>query len=158
MVDYAIKKQKDFPDREIWCVYDYDVKPDESTTQPQDFNGSIAKAKANGLHVAWSNDAFELWFLLHYNTVEAGITRKEINDRLKKEWKLESFHNEAKTVGFCLENYSRHGGTESVMQKLAIRRAQKLHQQYQGRTDYANHCPCTTVYLLVEELNKNLKN
>lgn len=159
LVEYAItlKQKEDYKNREIWCVFDFDIKLDEHATQPEDFNNSIEMAKANGMNVAWSNDAFELWFLLHYQHVDTALTRTEIYPVLKDKWKLKSFHNEAKTEAFCKENYERHGGTKSKEQLLAIRRAENLYRQYQGRTDYANQCPCTTVYLLVEELNKNLK-
>ena len=34
----------------------------------------------------------------------------------------------------------------------AIARAESLAELYDGRTDYANHNPCTTVHLLVKEL------
>src|SRR5579872_6040604 len=62
LVDYAIKLKQDpvYTDREIWCIFDFDVKPDEAATQSADFNGAIRKAEQNGLKTAWSNDAFEL--------------------------------------------------------------------------------------------------
>jgi hypothetical protein len=158
LVDYALKvstKEK-YAGREVWCVFDYDVKPDEAATQPQDFNNAITKAESNGMKVAWSNDAFELWFVLHYQQLDVHVTREKLNEVLKKEWGLKDFNNNAKTVAFCEGHYERHGGSKSEMQKLAIKRAKELHASYNGR-DFANHCPCTTVYLLVEELNKNLK-
>ncbi len=159
LVDYAIKI-KDDPDyagREVWCVYDFDVKPDEAATQPQDFNQSIIKAAQYGMFVAWSNDAFELWFLLHYQKMDAALTREEIYSILKKKWNLESYSNMAKKDEFCRGHYDRHGGTESDEQKLAIRRAKDLHEAFGDRQDYANQVPCTTVYLLVQELNKYIK-
>lgn len=159
LVDYAInlKNSGEYAGREIWCVFDYDIKPDEAETQPNDFNSSIIKAYANGLNVAWSNDAFELWFALHYNEIEVAITRREIYRILKVEWGLKRFSAEAKKINFCQSHYIRHGGDKSELQKLAIRRARKLHQAYNDRKDFSNHNPCTTVYLLVEELNKYLK-
>jgi len=159
LVEYAIsiKDLDKYAGREIWCVYDFDIKLDESATQPKDFNNSIRMAEANGLHVAWSNDAFELWFILHYQKLDNELTRDELYKILKSLWNLESFSNEAKTEEFCKGHYERHGGTLSEMQKLAIHRAKELHENYEGRKDYSKHCPCTTVYLLVDELNKNLK-
>jgi hypothetical protein len=159
LVDYAleISKAAKYEDREVWCVFDYDIKPDEAATQPQDFNNAIIKAEGNGMKVAWSNDAFELWFVLHYQKLETHITREELYSILKKKWGLKEFNNNAKTVSFCQEHYERHGGTESESQSQAIRWAKELHENYYGRQDYSKHCPCTTVYLLVEELNKNLK-
>lgn len=159
LVDYAleISKKEKYVGREVWCVFDYDVKPDEAATQPQDFDNAITKAESNGMKVAWSNDAFELWFVLHYQKLETHITREELYDILKKKWGLNEFNNNAKTVSFCQEHYERHGGSESESQSQAIRWAKELHGKYNGRKDYSKHCPCTSVYLLVEELNKNLK-
>lgn len=159
LVDYALKQKKlpKYKDHEVWCVFDFDVKPDEAATQPRDFNTAIKKAEKNGMKVAWSNDAFELWFVLHYQHLDTGITREELYKILKGHWKLDSFHKDAKTVDFCKQHYERHGGRESKEQKTAIKRAVALHKQYKGRQDYAKHCPCTTVHLLVKELNKNLK-
>jgi hypothetical protein len=67
LVDYAIKLkgESEYADREIWCVFDFDVKPDEAAEQ-------------NGLKTAWSNDAFELWFVLHYQALDAGLTRTDL--------------------------------------------------------------------------------
>ena len=77
---------------------------------------------------------------------------------LKKQWNLKEFHNEAKTEKFCEGHYKRHHRNDGQLQQLATQRARELHLQYENRKDYANHCPCTTVYQLVEELNKNLKS
>ena len=108
--------------------------------------------------MAWSNDAFELWFVLHYQGLESALTRHELYKILKEKWELESFSSEAKKVEFCIGHYERHReGVKSSSQKLAIRRARALHQTHGGKQNYAEQTPCTTVYLLVEELNKNLK-
>jgi hypothetical protein len=39
----------------------------------------------------------------------------------------------------------------------AITRAESLAILYTGRTDYANHDPCTMVYVLVKELQELTK-
>ena len=159
LVDYALKirEEKKYKGREVWCVFDFDIQPDESATQPEDFNNAINKAEQNGMKVAWSNDAFELWFILHYIKLDTPLTRHLLYKILKEKWELDSFSTVAKTEEFCKEHYERHGGNKSVQQKLAIRRAKELHEQYNGNKEFSRQCPCTTVYLLVEELNKNLK-
>jgi hypothetical protein len=159
LVDYALKirDSENYSGREVWCVFDYDVHPEQGATQPNDFNSAIDKAEKNGLQVAWSNDAFELWFVLHYQKLDTPLSRHELYPILKEKWEIESFHNEAKTDAFCEGHYKRHGGSRSNMQQLAIRRAKQLHQSYNGARNFADQCPCTTVYLLVEELNKFVK-
>lgn len=159
LVSYALKCQQDpeYAGREIWCVYDFDKKPDENESQVDDFNSSILRAKAHNLKVAWSNDCFDLWFVLHYNFLDNCITRKEIYDILKEKWRLKSFHNEAKTSNFCKGLYDMHGGDLSEMQSAAIKNAKKLHKSFGNNKHFASHCPCTTVYQLVTELNKYIK-
>lgn len=158
LVDYAlsIRDKEEYIGREVWCVFDFDIHPDEARTQANDFNNAINKAEKNGLKVAWSNDAFELWFLLHFENIDARLVRHQIYPILKERWNLEHFDSIAKTEGFCKDHYGRHGGN-GQQQKLAMSRAKRLHEQYQGRRDFAEQCPCTTVYLLVEQLNMNLK-
>lgn len=160
LVDFAIKKseEEENREREVWCVFDYDIKPDEAATQPQDFNSAIERAEQHGLKVAWSNDAFELWFVLHYQELESNVTREKLYDILKVKWQLESFHNTAKTIEYCKGHYDRHNGINGATQMVAIRRAKKLHQHFGVDKNYAKHCPCTTVYKLVEELNLNQKD
>ncbi|HZX74418.1 MAG TPA: RloB family protein, partial [Cyclobacteriaceae bacterium] len=77
LVNYAIKIKAlpKYEGREVWCVFDFDVKPDEAATQPADFNNAILKAEQNDMKTAWSNDAFEIWFVLHYQGLEAALTR-----------------------------------------------------------------------------------
>jgi len=50
---------------EIWCVFDMDVNKGEK--EFADFDNAIEKAKLQTpeYKVAYSNDAFELWFYLH---------------------------------------------------------------------------------------------
>jgi hypothetical protein len=159
LVDFAIKKseEEENREREVWCVFDYDIKPNEAATQPNDFNSSIEKAEQAGLKVAWSNDAFELWFVLHYQELESNVTREELNDILKDKWQLESFHNTGKTIEYCKGHYDRHNGINGANQSLAIRRAKRLHEDFGLDKNYAKHSPCTTVYKLVKELNNNKK-
>jgi len=159
LVEFALNERDkaEYADREVWCVFDFDIKPDEGHSQPKDFNDSIKKAKAAGLHVAWSNDAFELWFLLHYKDLEAAHSREEIYPILKDKWNLKSFSKEAKKVEFCKGLYDLHNNINGASQPDAIRRAKRLHEQQDKNENYAKQCPCTTVYLLVEELNKYCK-
>ncbi|WP_373512941.1 RloB family protein, partial [Persicitalea sp.] len=59
-----------------WVVFDKDATPDSK------FNAAIALAEAEGLQVAYSNQAFELWFLLHFDYVSGSMHRNLYADRL----------------------------------------------------------------------------
>ena len=49
-----------------WVVFDKDDFPENN------FNSAILSARQNGFEVAYSNQAFEFWFLLHFNLGQVG--------------------------------------------------------------------------------------
>lgn len=70
------------PYKEIWCVFDKDNFPDA------DFDNAIAKTTNHPfLRAAWSNEAFELWYVLHFEYLNSapargGTPRAYYTDRL----------------------------------------------------------------------------
>ena len=60
------------PDRQIWAVFDHDNRGEGESN---DFDEAVSLATANGLRVAYSNDAFELWFFLHDAYVDGQLNR-----------------------------------------------------------------------------------
>lgn len=77
----------------IWSVFDRDTNtamPALLPTEDMIFSQSIHTAEHAGIKVAWSNDAFELWLLLHFEDVDPGIpiSRQEIYLRLTNYLKL----------------------------------------------------------------------
>ena len=54
---------------EVWCVFDMDFNP-ERNGQLEDFNNAVFADNGANFRCAYSNDAFELWFCLHYQNVE----------------------------------------------------------------------------------------
>ena len=65
--DTDIKKKRIYD--QCWVVFDKDDFP------ASDFNQAIALAERNGFRVAYSNQAFEYWFLLHFNLAKAACKR-----------------------------------------------------------------------------------
>ena len=107
---------------QCWVVFDKDDFP------AKDFNQAIILAHKNGFKVAYSNQAFEYWFLLHFNLYKGTLHRNE---------------------GFGAIMYNRLVG----MQTQAIRNAESvLAEMSQGNP--ALEESSTTVHLLVSELNK----
>lgn len=153
-----LKAEPDFKGAEVWCVFDYDHKPDEADSQPADFNGAIEDATKSGIQVAWSNDSIELWFLLHYKYLDTALEREGYYPILKDVWGLESFSNEAKTRSFC-ENLYDLLNEGPANQAQAIERAKRLDEEHMTTgAPYHQRCPCTTIYRLVETLNAYIKN
>jgi len=60
LVEEAVKLREEDDYDQVWCVFD---KDDFSIDQ---FENAIHCAKENGMYVAYSNQAFELWYVLHF--------------------------------------------------------------------------------------------
>ncbi|RZJ72101.1 MAG: RloB domain-containing protein [Flavobacterium sp.] len=130
-----------------YCYANYRHENNED----QDFNTAIRLAQHKGINVAYSNDAFELWFILHLNFTDTALTRHEYYESLSKffGFNYEKFGKEkdfAKSIYKILQEY----------QPKAIQNAERLHLKH-GDDNFCKHNPCTTVYQLVLELNKCLK-
>lgn len=148
-----IADKEDYTDHEVWCVFDYDVKPDNEY-QKQDYDNAIASALQKGYRVAYSNDCFELWFLLHYKLIQQPHHRTEYFDMLRTEWKLESsYETMGKEEKFTKSLYARLIPSQAA----AIRHAKRLYKTCSDGRSYHEMNPCTTVFQLVEELNKYLR-
>jgi len=121
---------------QVWCVFDRDSFPVKS------FNAALMLAKQHKFHVAYSNEAFELWYLLHFHYLESGIQRATYITRLERELHREYFKNDSRMYNDLLSR-----------QPDAIRNARRL-LAMNSHPDPARDNPSTTVHLLVEELNK----
>lgn len=126
----------------VWLVFDKD--------EFKDFNKAIADAKKEGMNCAWSNQAFELWYVLHFQYLDTGVDRKQyigmIEDKVRKASKSKTFKYKKNDVGFY-QILQEHGDEEQ-----AIKRAQKLRENMGKKKNYATHNPRTEVDLLVDEL------
>lgn len=135
-----VEKAKELSAREeydqVWCVFDRD----EWT--PEDFNTACKKAKEQGFEVAYSNEAFELWYVLHFVFLNTGISRKDYCKKLT-----------------TLLGHEYEKNSETIYDQLfanqptALKNAKKPLERYNPKNP-ANDNPSKTVYKLVEELNK----
>ena len=155
VVEEAIRIRDKNPNKynRVWAVFDKDSFPDN------DFNSAIQKAKANNIGCAWSNEAFELWYLLHFQYRNTPTSRDDYKKNIENEInkKIPGFIYEKNSTEMyeILQNYGS--------QTQAIRNAEKLSQQYDN-LNFANHNPRTQVYELVkqligqdDELNKEIR-
>lgn len=149
----GIIEQSDKQYEEVWCVFDMDVKRGEK--EFADFDNSIHKALELNYKVAYSNDAFELWFYLHYQYTDAKNLRTFYYTELGKLWNI-NYQKDGKTYGFSNLIYQKLLDDNKSSQPNAIKRAKKL---LDDRKELAYHVqnPVTTVYQLVETLNNNLR-
>ena len=136
----ADQKRKKVYDQ-CWVVFDKDDFP------AKDFNQAIQFAEKNGFRVAYSNQAFEYWFLLHYNLYTGAIYRNQYKDMLTK------------LTGIP---YSKSEGYGAVMYNLLLSRQQQAINNAEtvlaeiSHGNPAEEESSTTVQRLVIELNKFL--
>ena len=136
----ADQKRKRVYDQ-CWVVFDKDDFP------AKDFNQAIQLAEKNGFYVAYSNQAFEYWFLLHFNLYTGAIHRNQYKDMLTK------------LTGMP---YSKSEGYGAVMYNLLLSRQQQAISNAEtvlaeiSHGNPAEEESSTTVHRLVWELNKYL--
>ena len=133
---YSQGQKSSIPYDKVWVVFDKDSFP------PSDFDNAIHSAKANDFGCAWSNEAFELWYLLHFEYRNTGMARDEYQKTLSKHLN-EKYQKNASDMYNKLEE----------KQESAIRNAEKLLQFHSGITPSKSN-PATKVHLLVKELNE----
>jgi hypothetical protein len=126
------------PFSHVWCVFDRDSFP-----QGQ-YDRAFQLAKNNYFDVAWANEAFELWYLLHFQYLDAGISRAEFPARLTK------------LLGVKYEKSDPNIYTRlRERQSDAIRNAKNLLKALKERGAIPrNSNPSTNVHELVEFLNE----
>jgi hypothetical protein len=123
---------------QVWCVFDRDDFP------AQNFNAALQLAARSEIQVAYSNQAFEIWYLLHFHFYNAALHRTQYEEKLTEALNRPYKKNDREI--FALLRTRRLD---------AIRNARQLHESYDPHSPATDN-PCTTVYLLVEELIKNL--
>lgn len=149
LVDEAIRlkgvyeRETGRPVDKLWTVFDRDSFTAES------FNAAVQRCAAVAIGCAWSNEAFELWYLLHFHYYNAGMNRADFKELIEGNLRQHlgeaySYEKNSKNMYACLKQYGS--------QQRAIQYAEQLEQIYAGRQDYANHNPCTKVHELIKEL------
>ena len=137
------------PYYKIWVVFDKDSFPDD------DFDNAIEQIESRSFsdgfhteewHAAWSNEAFELWYILHFREQVGGpLSRKTYSDILTQE------------MG---RKYEKNAGDMFDLLRsklnLAIDRAARALQSQAGKS-YHEMNPATTVHILVSELMKYIE-
>jgi hypothetical protein len=145
----AYEKQTNRPIDKLWTVFDRD------SFSANDFNSAILRCKNAKPEIgcAWSNEAFELWYLLHFHYYNHSITRTDYQKLIEENLQplIGTGYRYQKNSANMYALLKQYGSLQN-----AIRNASRLQRAYQDREDYSNHNPCTMVHQLVSEL-LNLK-
>lgn len=137
---------------EIWLVTDKDDFPDHqfNTLVQQCQKRNLKEYQNNYWHCAWSNECFELWFILHFSFYSVAVSREEyfriLNNIFTKQ-KLGKYQKNEKNIFNILCKYGNP--------RLAIFYAEKLYKEKEDLSP-SKAIPCTTVYQLVKELARYL--
>jgi len=136
LVEQAIDRRRKRRYDQIWCVFDRD---DVSVER---FNQALDLARRRRIKVAYSNQAFELWYLLHFHYCDVAQTRRDYIDRLSRQLGRTYQKNDPTLYRELLSR-----------QDEAIGNADRLLAQYNPRNPAVDD-PSTTVHKLVQELNR----
>ncbi len=153
------KAYKDFEHK--WIVIDRDSpRVNGGGHSAEDFNNALKSAKSKksnlNIEVAYANDSFELWYLLHFEYRNSAISRDEILTQVIKRLKEIDAYKFAKLTkdNIKQENYTKLiFETLKPLQNVAIRNAKKLLESYGNEHNPKSDNPSTRVHLLVELLN-----
>jgi len=125
---------------EVWAVFD----KDDFT----DFDDAIIFALNDGINCAFSNEAIEYWFLLHFENKTGAISRNSLNNELGKNLGFD-YDKGAETI-------QRICGKINSKLFVAEERAQVGHERHSVNSGDkpSDWCSCTTIYALTKRLRE----
>lgn len=132
------KQDKLLPDYDkVYTVFDKDDFDNEI------FNKAVNLADQYGILPAYSNEAFELWYVLHFQYLDAAITREEYQGILKRH--LGKYEKNSEIIYYLLQEKGNESQAIKWADQLLIAKA---------NGNPAKEKPTTRVHQLVRELNK----
>ena len=128
---------------QVWVVYDKDSFPARDFNAIEDL---CRAASGNGVSykAAWTNESFELWFLLHFCFVDSALDRASIPRRLSRHLAKAGHGKYQKARSDMFDLLRPYMG-------FAISNAKRLEEANKGKTPSQSN-PGTTVHHLVNEL------
>lgn len=153
VLERKAKKEVDF----VWVVFDKD-DADENASKILNFEDAFTIANNENFEIAYTNESFELWLLLHFIDVDKNvpIPREEIYRLLKEEFqKIEGYENyeydhstiDERTIEIVFKAGDRD---------LAIKRAENLIEHHKENAPIDAN-PSTKVHILINELLEWIK-
>jgi hypothetical protein len=139
---------------EVWVVYDHDDFPDDRFNAAEAEIRGLSRRRRETWCAAWSHQAFEVWYLLHFQLFDGRLHRhvvqKKVGERLVEQLQRAGYRKNDPDIYRML--LSR--------QVVAIRHAERLEKLHgiepHGDTPPARANPCTTVHRLVRALNDQI--
>jgi len=121
----------------IYCVFDRNSFPAER------FNRALELASNNGIEAIWSNECFEIWYLLHFCYRNTAVSRQELCKELSKKNRLNRRYDKADVSLFSELEASLY---------VAIKNAERLLEHFGKEHNPERDNPSTNVHILVKKL------
>lgn len=125
----------------VYLMYDKDDFPLDNFDNTQ--FGAEGKQSRQEYRVAWSNECIELWFVLHFQELEANVCRSQYHEILKR---YLSYEKNLDNIYELLCDRT----------EMAIKRARNLMAKYEPNTPPSQCAPATRVHELVDFLRMYL--
>lgn len=160
LVKKAKQLSKEGKYNQVWCVFDADPKAN-NPKQAQNFNTAIRLGEKYGFGIAYSNQAFEYWLILHLEDHQGGgMHRNDYNEKINKliqPFNIKYDGNGSKIIedDFFELLEGRDDMTKRKRVDLAILRAERNYDKF-DHINPAKDESSTTVFRLVRELLKYL--
>ena len=158
LVKRAVQLSKEKSYDQVWCVFDADPKPD-NPKQAKNFNDAVILAESKGFGIAYSNQAFEYWLIIHFDDHQGGgMNRNDYNNKINQLLKPFGLTYDGEGNKIITEEIFEvldgiDKKTNKERKRLAISRAERNYDLF-DHTNLANEESSTTVFRLVEELLK----
>ena len=138
VVQAALTQKSDY--NEVWAVFD----KDDFT----DFDEAIILALNSGINCAFSNEAIEYWFFLHFENKTGAMPRNSLNNELGKKLGFD-YDKGAETI-------QKTCGKISSKLLIAEERARVGHERHivNSGGKPSDWCSCTTIYALTKRLRE----
>ena len=135
----------------VWLLYDLDDFPpdrfDNTVTRCQALNErNRLQEKDTVFHPIWSNQCVELWFLLHFDYLQAGIPREAYRQRLSELLGRPYEKNDPELFSLLLPRL-----------RQAVSNAKMLWDSFPADTPPSQRAPCTAFFQLIESLQSYLQ-
>lgn len=132
---------------EPWIIFDRD--------RVQDFDGIIEQAEREHIHVGWSNPCIEIWFDAYFGKMHSYPDSVICCREFAADFERRTGQEYKKSNRSIYRILNRFGD-----EREAVKTARLWHERFlrEGNQRPSEMCPCTTLYLFVEEIRNKIKN
>ena len=135
-------KDSIIPYEKIFVVFDKD------SFSNSDFNEAINRSERLGYIPLWSNECFELWYILHFEYFTSSSGRELYFNKLSKLFE--------KKYSKTDNHFNLLGGVSNI--STAYKNASKLYKEFSNEKfrSYSKMKPCTTVFMILDEIENTI--